>query len=284
MPPMTATWIEPSPELSDRDLANITRIVYEQSGIRLNPEKRALVTARLQKRLKEGGFRSYREYVSFVCSDASGAEMTALVDAIATNHTSLFRESQHFEFLRSVVVPPLAARPDRRQILGWSAACATGEEPYSIAMTMFELLGEDARQHVRLLASDLSTKALAAAETGIYKEERIEHLPVSLQRKYFERGVGSQLGFVRVAPSIRRAVEFHRANLLEAPPAGLPFDFVFCRNVMIYFDRAAQQRVVESIERRLARGGYLFISHSESLNGIRHGLTWVAPAVYRRVS
>jgi len=281
---MTTTWTETGPALTDRDMATVVRIVYEQSGIRLHDGKRALVTARLQKRVKQGGFRSFREYLQRVAEDPSGAELTALVDAIATNHTAIFREPQHFAFLRDVVVAWLEDRADAGPILGWSAACATGEEPYSIAMTLFEALGEDAARRVRLLASDLSTRALAAAEAGIYREERICTLPAFVQRRYFQRGVGGRRGFVRVAPAIRRAVEFRRANLLGAPPGGPPFDFIFCRNVMIYFDQPAQQRVVQSLERRLAVGGYLFISHAESLTGIRHGLTWVAPAVYRRMA
>jgi chemotaxis protein methyltransferase CheR len=282
---MTATWTESAPELTARDLATIARIVYERSGICLGSGKGALVTARLQKRVRQGGFRSFCEYVRHVRDDASDAELTALVDAIATNHTSMFREPQHFEFLRDVVVPPIAGRPGSgRLIFGWSAACATGEEACSIAMTLFESLGDDAAWRVRLLASDLSTKALATAEAGIYKDARVASLPALVQRKYFERGVGAQRGFVRVAPAIRRVIEFRRANLLEAAPPGPPFDFIFCRNVMIYFDQSAQQRVVQSLERRLAVGGYLFISHAESLNGISHSLKWVAPAVYRRVS
>ena len=271
-----------APDPSDRDLEAITRLVYEKSGIALHAGKRALVTARLQKRVKQGGFATFAQYLKHVLGDTSGDELTTLLDAIATNHTSFFREAQHFEFLRDVVLPPLAARGDGTPILGWSAACSTGEEPYNIAMTCLDRLGEEACRRVRLLASDMSTKALKAARTGVYKAERVEGVPIETLRKHFQKGLGAQHGTVRVSPRVQQLVEFRQINLLELPPPGQPFDFIFCRNVMIYFDKQVQQRVVQALERRLAPGGYLFISHSESLNGTSHGLTWVAPAVYRR--
>ena len=278
----TQAWTESGPELSERDLKAIAELVYAKSGITLHSGKRALVMARLQKRVKQGGFASFAQYLRHVEGDRSGDELTALLDAIATNHTSFFREAQHFEFLRDVVLPPLAARGDNAKILGWSAACSTGEEPYTIAMTCTDRLGPLAANRVKLLASDLSTKVLKVAQAGVYKSERIEGVPLETLRRHFEKGLGAQAGTVRVSASVRQLVEFKQINLLDPMMPGQPFDFIFCRNVMIYFDAAVQQRVVEALERRLGPGGYLFISHSESLNGIRHGLRWVAPAVYRR--
>jgi chemotaxis protein methyltransferase CheR len=269
-------------DLTDRDLLTIRRMVYEKSGIMLHEGKGALVMARLQKRLRAGGFRSFRQYIRHVQGDESGDELTALIDAIATNHTSFFREPRHFGFLRDVVLPPLMARRDNGLIYGWSAACATGEEPYTIAMTLFEQFGGDTTRRVRLLASDLSTKALAAARAGIYKAPRIADVPREVARKYFENEPGAPIGSMRVSERIRRIVEFQQLNLLD-PVAPRPiYDFIFCRNAMIYFDRPAQQQVVSMLERQLTPGGYLFISHAESLNCVQHGLTWTAPAVYRR--
>jgi chemotaxis protein methyltransferase CheR len=278
----TTAWADSGPELSDRDLKAIAELVYAKSGITLHSGKRALITARLQKRVKQGGFASFAQYLKHVESDGSGDELTALLDAIATNHTSFFREAQHFEFLRDVVLPPLAAKTDGSKILGWSAACSTGEEPYTIAMTCNDKLGAPAAHRVRVLASDLSTKVLKIAKAGVYKADRIDGLPLDTLRRHFEKGLGAQAGTVRVAPSVRQLVEFRQINLLDPVTPGPPFDFIFCRNVMIYFDTAVQQRVVQALERRLTLGGYLFISHSESLNGVQHGLRWVAPAVYRR--
>ena len=269
-------------ELTDRDLSTIRRLVYEKSGIMLHEGKGALVTARLQKRLRAGGFRSFRQYIRHVQGDETGDELTALIDAIATNHTSFFREPRHFGFLRDVVLPPLMARNDNGVIHGWSAACATGEEPYTIAMTLFDQFGPETACRVRLLASDLSTKALAAARAGVYKAQRMADVPREAARKYFENAPASPAGSMRVTDQIRRIVEFEQLNLLDPAPPRPIYDFIFCRNAMIYFDRPAQQQVVHSLERQLAPGGYLFISHAESLNCLQHGLTWIAPAVYRR--
>jgi chemotaxis protein methyltransferase CheR len=260
--------------LSDADLARIVRIVYERSGITLHSGKRALVLGRLQKRLRAGGFSSFRDYLAHVEADASGAEITMLLDAIATNHTSFFREPQHFEFLRSTVVPALKKGPVRV----WSAACSSGEEPVTIAITLLEA-AHHAR--IRILASDLSTKALGIASTGVYKMERVAGIPLDTLRRHFERGLGPQTGQARVAAHVQRLIEYRQLNLIEAGDLGEQFDVIFCRNAMIYFDRDVQQRVVSLLERHLAPGGYLFISHSESLNRTSHGLRWVAPAIYQ---
>jgi chemotaxis protein methyltransferase CheR len=270
------------PDVSDRDLAAIVRLVYEQSGITLHAGKRALVSARLQKRLRHHGVASFRDYVQLLQNDISGEELTAMLDAITTNHTSFFREAQHFEYLAKMVLPPLAGLARPTPILGWSAACATGEEPYTIALTAAEVFGQDCRRRVRLLASDLSSRAVARASAGTYRADRLAGLPRHLVLKYFQKAVGAPPGLLQIAAPIRQLIEFRRLNLLSPAPPGPPFDFIFCRNAMIYFDRAAQQRAVDTLEARLARGGYLFISHSESLNGLRHRLTWVAPAVYRK--
>ena len=270
------------PEVSDRDLAAIVQMVYEKSGITLHAGKRALVSARLQKRLRHHGVASFRDYLKLLQDDATGEELTAMLDAITTNHTSFFREPQHFEYLASVVLPPLRDAGRATPLLGWSAACATGEEPYTIAMTAAEVFGPATGHSVRLLASDLSTRAVARASAGIYRADRTTDMPRHLVLKYFQKAVGVQPGLLQVAAPIRQLIEFRRLNLLQPAPPGPPLDFIFCRNAMIYFDRVAQQRVIDTLESRLARGGYLFISHSESLNGLQHGLTWVAPAIYRR--
>ncbi len=269
-----------TPALRERELRAIAALVYEKSGITLSAAKHALVSARLQKRLRRGGFSSFSAYLDHVAGDATGQELTELLDAIATNHTGFFREPQHFEFLRTRVLPALAARP--RAPLIWSAACSTGEEPYTIAMTLRDVLPDALLSQARILASDLSTKALRAADAGVYRLGHLSGLPREVLRAHFERGLGAQDGLARVAPPVRRLVEFRNLNLVAITSLGLSFDVVFCRNVMIYFDKAVQQHVVSMIERHLAPGGYLFISHAESLNGITHRLRWVAPAIYQR--
>ncbi len=279
---MSAVSILAPPELTARDLATIRRLVYEKSGIALHEGKGALITARLQKRLRARGVRSFREYIRYVQADPSGDELTALIDAITTNHTAFFREPQHFTFLRDVVLPPLVARSPHSVIRAWSAACATGEEAYSIAMVMFDRLGDTAPLRAHLLASDLSTRALAVARAGIYRMQRMADVPPQAFLSYFEKPAGMPRGSVRVAAPLRQVVDIRQINLLDPMLGGQTFDFIFCRNVMIYFDRQVQQRVVEMLEHHLVPGGYLFVSHSESLTSLRHGLTWMAPAVYRR--
>jgi len=274
------SWALAPPELSDRDLSSIARLVYETSGINLHEGKRALIAARLQKCLRRGGFQSFRQYIRHVRSDETGSELTAMLDALATNHTSFFREPRHFGFLVDTVLPPLVAKD--ATIRGWSAGCASGEEPYTMAMLIVDAMGIEQSRRVRLLATDLSTKALGLAAAGIYKSARLRDVPLPLSRKYFAPGIGTQRGLARVVPAVRELVEFRWMNLVQPSLPIPPQDFIFCRNVMIYFDRAVQQRVISALEQRLAPGGYLFVSHSESLSGIEHRLRWVAPSIYRR--
>jgi chemotaxis protein methyltransferase CheR len=164
----------------------------------------------------------------------------------------------------------------------WSAACSSGEEPYTLAVSLFDSLPNADKTRFRILASDLSTKILRIAEQGVYKMERVENIPIETLRRHFERGMGAQEGLARINGTLRQRVEFRQLNLLEIGTLDRTFAVIFCRNVMIYFDRHVQQRVVSMLERHLRPGGYLFISHSESLNGVTHGLRWVAPAIYQR--
>jgi len=205
-----------------------------------------------------------------------------MLDAIATNHTSFFRESQHFDLLKDRVVPEWLASAPSGPLEGWCAACSTGEEPLTLVMTLLDALPDRERGRFRLLASDISTKALTAAQSREFRMERLKDIPVETLRKYFQRGVGARAGWGRGKPELYAPIDFRRLNLLEITSLGRTFDFIFCRNVMIYFDRPVQQQVVSMLERHLRPGGYLFISHSESLNGISHGLSWIAPAVYCR--
>ncbi|MEW6321015.1 MAG: protein-glutamate O-methyltransferase CheR [Acidobacteriota bacterium] len=265
------------PAIADRDLQAVIDLVYERSGIALHAGKRALVTARLQKLVRAGGFATFADYLAGVKRDRSGEALDALLDAITTNHTSFFREPQHFEFLVSRVAAL------RGGIDVWSAGCATGEEPYSLAMALADARPDLAeRGDVRILASDLSGSALARARAGVYPIDRVRDVPDEARRRHLEKGLGAQAGLARVRPHLRRMVRFERLNLLDIDHLGRAFDVIFCRNVMIYFDQRVQQRVVGMLERHLAPGGYLFVAHAESLTGLAHGLRAVAPAVYTR--
>jgi chemotaxis protein methyltransferase CheR len=264
-------------------MRRIAHLVYARSGISLRPDvKEAMVVARLQKRLRTGGFVRFADYLRQVEEDRTGVELTALLDALTTNHTSFFREPSHFTLLEDRVLQPLIAQGGSRPITGWSAACATGEEPYSIAITLLERVPIAQHNRIRLLASDISTRALAAARAGTYALERVTEIPRFMLRRYFERGLGEQAGLVRLKAFVRTLIEFRRLNLMDIQLLGRTFDFIFCRNVMIYFDREARQRAVSMLERHLAPAGFLFISHSESLSEVRHGLERCAPGVYQR--
>ncbi len=269
--------------LTADDMRKISTLVYEKSGIALRDSKRALVIARLQKRLRQRGFTSFSDYLNYLERDRSGGELTAVLDAITTNHTSFFREIDHFHFLANRIVPALLARPGARPITGWSAACSSGEEVYSVAVTLLDHVPVAQYGRLRLVASDLSTCAIQIARRGVYPLDRVAQLPQVTLQRHFERGLGEQDGLVRLKAQVRRLVEFRRLNLIEIQSLAGIFDFIFCRNAMIYFDRDSRQRAVSMLERHLAPDGYLFVSHSEGLSDINHRLRWCAPGVYRRV-
>jgi chemotaxis protein methyltransferase CheR len=270
------------PRLTTSELRKITGLIYAKSGIALKDAKRALVAARLQKRVRQGGFGSFAAYLNHVERDRSGAELTAMLDAITTNHTRFYREPAHFRYLASHVLPPLISRSAALPIAGWTAACATGEEAYSIATTLLDHIAPGHHRRIRLLASDLSTEAVREARRGVYPLERVAVVRHRTLRRYFERGLGPEEGLARVHRSVRHLIEFRHLNLIEVDHLGRMFDFIFCRNVMIYFNRESRQRVVSMLERHLAPDGYLFVSHSESLSETDHRLRWCAPGIYRR--
>jgi len=269
-------------DLSERDFLRFSRLVHEQAGINLHQGKKELLRARLAKRIRELGFESFSRYYHHVVTDDTGEELVQMLDCIATNLTRFFREEAHFEFLEELVYPEFrqAVKVEKREpvLRIWSAACSTGEEPYSIAMHAMDRLS--AKVHV--LATDISTRALQKASEGIYPSNRLSEIPPRMQNRFFLKGHGPREGFVRVRPEIRSCVTFRRHNLMEPPPVQREMDVIFCRNVLIYFDRATQKHVVENICQVLRPGGYLFVGHAESLNGAVPQLRYVRPAVYRK--
>jgi chemotaxis protein methyltransferase CheR len=273
------SWAPAIEPLSAADFDRISRLARERFGLDLKRGKEDLVAARLGKKMREHRFGSFREYYRHVLDDRTGEALIGLIDALTTNHTGFLREPAHFDFLRRTVAPALA--PRTRFDL-WCAACATGEEPYTICFSLLEEMGTPARGKARILASDISTRALAAARQGVYPADRLEGVPEDWRRKYFEPAESEGRQAWRVRPEVRQMVEFRRINLIEPlTPAG-PFPVIFCRNVMIYFDRPTQEQVVRRLAERLEPGGYLLLGHAEGLTGMNHGLTYVRPAVYRR--
>jgi chemotaxis protein methyltransferase CheR len=265
--------------LTAREFDQFRRLAYEQFGLDLRDGKETLVSARLGKKIRELNFRSFQEYYRHVLEDRTGEALIALIDALTTNHTSFFREPAHFDFLGQTILPRLR---DRERISIWSAACSTGEEPYSIAFCLLENLGEASLSRVHILATDISTKVLANAQRGAYPAERFEGVPKQQLRRYLLRGEGRWADWYRVKPEVRAAVEFRRLNLMERFSHLGPFSVIFCRNVMIYFDKPTQQDLVNRLAGCLEPGGHLLIGHSESLNGVEHQLKYIRPAIYLR--
>jgi chemotaxis protein methyltransferase CheR len=265
--------------LTHAEFEQIRVLAHEKFGLDLRNGKQQLVSARLGKHLRRLGFRKFRDYSAYVQSDASGTALADMIDALTTNFTSFLREPVHFEFLRKTVIPEFR---HTAPIEIWSAACATGEEPYSIALSALEEMGDQARRLVRVLATDISTRALESARQGVYPAERLSGLPAAITRKYFLKGEQRWKGWFRVGARLREMVEFRRINLTEPFPALPRFAAIFCRNVMIYFDRETQQEVVSRLARCLEPGGFLLTGHSESLVHGSHPLEYVRPATYRR--
>lgn len=265
--------------LTEHEFEQFRKLAYDQFGLDLRPGKEQLVSARLSKRMRELNLRSYRDYYRYVTSDTTGEALAAMIDVLATNHTSFFRESAHFEFLRKVVLPEIK---DRAALDIWSAACSSGEEPYTLAFSVLDELGINFLPRLRILATDISKRILAKAEKGIYPAERFREVSPMQLRQYLLRGAQDGKETYLVRKEIRSLVTFRRLNLMEQFPADFVFPAIFCRNVMIYFDRPTQQQVARRLAACLEPGGYLFIGHAESLNGLDIPLKYVRPAVYRK--
>ncbi len=273
----------PTYDLRPIDFERISKLVYQHCGINLHDGKKELVKARLGKRLREGNFESFSDYYQFITADEGTDELVAMIDSISTNLTYFFREESHFQKLRGILTSLANTKDPRRSAILfkiWSAGCSTGEEPYSLAMTLKECLNGTDR--VKVTATDISTRVLKTAENGIYAEEKLKNLPPSLVKKYFQIGSGRWTGSYRVKKDLRDVVEFMRFNLMEKPPSEFSFDAIFCRNVMIYFDKPTQGTLVNRFYDCLEKGGYFFIGHSESLTGLNHAFKYIEPSVYRK--
>lgn len=264
--------------ISDTEFDRLRRFFEQASGIRLGDGKRELVCGRLSRRLRHLAIDSYREYLAFIEQPGHADERQMAIDLLTTNETHFFREPKHFERLRAELQARL-----KKGLSGtlriWSAACSTGEEPYSVAMMLADVLGERPWQ---VFASDLSSKVLADAQRAIYGRQRAQEVPRDLALRYLLEGYDESEGLYKIDPDLCRRVSFRAINLMEPLPQLESFDFIFLRNVLIYFDAAAKRRIVESVASKLKPGGLLFIGHSETLGGITDVVRQVVPTVYRR--
>jgi chemotaxis protein methyltransferase CheR len=266
------------PGIPDAEFRDICVLVQQRLGIELRPGKEALVTLRLAEPMRRGGFTSFGKYMEHVKRDPEGPAMLEFIDCLTTNHTNFLREANHFGFWQEQVLLPLR---HRAELSVWCAASSSGEEPYTLAMHAVEALGEAAYRQVRILATDISHAVLDQARRGVYAEQRLAPVPEAWRRRYFLRGEGKWQGYYRVRPELMKMVEFRRLNLIEPLPFMGPFPTIFCRNVMIYFNAETRALVVTQMRTRLEPGGYLFVGHAESLNGLDVKLEYVQPSVYR---
>jgi chemotaxis protein methyltransferase CheR len=266
-----------SPILSPRDFDRFRKLAFDYCGLNIEAGKEDLVAARLGKIMREHKIPSYSAYYDHVTGDKSSAALVTMIDSLTTNHTSFFREQQHFDFLDKTIFPALARRS---QIDIWSAACSTGEEPYSLAFAARTFFGGNGPR-LSILATDISTRVLETAAKGTYDEVRFDGIAMPRIQPHLLRSRAGTL--YRVRPEVRAAVEFRRLNL-TLPFQGLTttFPLILCRNAMIYFNAATQEQLVDRFFTQLEPGGYLFIGHSESLNRIAHRFDYVCPAIYRK--
>jgi chemotaxis protein methyltransferase CheR len=265
-------------DLSPAEFKRISELAYQVCRIKLPHGKEELVKGRLSRRLRALGLATFSEYITQVENDESGEELTMMIDALTTNKTSFFREPDHFQYLGYQVIPAL--KQESRRVRIWSAGCSSGEEAYTIAIVLREQLPDIDQWDARILATDISTRMLSKARQGVYDRDALGELPSMLLSKYFTcLGAGSTRTY-RVQESLRSLVRLARLNLMERWPMKGPFDAIFCRNVMIYFDQQTQEKLIERFWDLLPAGGHLFIGHAENLRAASSDFHYVQPAVY----
>ena len=267
--------------ITPKEFEQFRALIYQECGISLNESKKTLLVSRLSKRLRTLELDSFQEYYDMVSGQTESDEFTLLLDLVSTNKTDFFREPKHFDFLREEIMPTLQSS---RRIRVWSSASSSGEEPYTIAMTLYDSVPDPDRWDFKILASDISTRVLARAASGVYEDERVRELPPDVVTRHFLKGKGERAGMIKVKPHLTQMVRYRRINLMdETFPIKAPLDLIFCRNVMIYFDDETRERLVNRFSDALSPGGFLFIGHSESLSALKVKLRYVKPAVYEKV-
>lgn len=273
--------------LSDKIFSRFSSFIYDEVGIKLPPAKKTMLEARLHKRLKALGILTFEAYADYVFSpEGRGMELINLIDVVTTNKTDFFREPAHFEYLVKTAIPALISKSHsgiRTPFKIWSAGCSTGEEPYTMSMVLAEFAATQPGFTANILASDISTVVLSKARNAIYTEDRVDTIPLHLKKKYLLKSRDKNKGLVRIVPALRTMIQFRRINFMEDFGLQEQMDVIFCRNVIIYFDKQTQERLLNKFCNQLVRGGYLFLGHSETINGLDVPLTPVASTVYRKL-
>ena len=271
-------------KLSEKDFDRLSKFIYGHYGIKMPQAKHIMLQSRLQKRLRALQIPNFSDYVDYVFSPEGENEIISMMDVVSTNKTDFFRENQHFEFLLDTILPEINGINGQNFIKVWSAGCSSGEEPYTLAIVLSEFARKVKSFDFQILGSDLSTIVLEKAVTAIYPEEKVEVIPLDLKKRYLLRSKDRNKPTVRIVPELRAKTSFMRLNFMdEVYNAPQNFDIVFCRNVLIYFDRATQEKVINKLCRHLKQGGYFFLGHSESVTGINVPLKQIRPTVFKRI-
>ena len=280
----TMNSVDGQQRLRKEDFARLSSFIYQHCGIKMPLAKKTMLEARLQKRLRALTMHNFTEYCDYLfSSNGMEQELISMIDLVTTNKTDFFREPEHFNYLTGTLLPAWQEHTgNRRSLAIWSAGCSSGEEPYTMAMVLAEYAEANPGFSFSILATDLSTRVLEKARAAIYDDDRIDPIPAAMKRKYLLRSKDRSQGLVRIVPQLRARVRFQRLNFMDAD-FGLreELDIIFCRNVVIYFDRPTQERLVNKFCRQLRHGGHLFMGHSETLNGLDVPLVQVCPTVYR---
>jgi chemotaxis protein methyltransferase CheR len=268
-------------KLSPSEFRHLATLVYDQSGINLSETKKILLESRLQKRLRALGMVSFKAYISYLSGkEGMQSELVHMIDVVSTNKTDFFREPHHFDFLRETILPRLM-KEGKRKINLWSAACSSGEEPYTLAMVLQDFVRLNKEFDYSIFASDISTVVLQKAAQAIYSLEQAADIPIAVKQKYLLKSKNTAKPTVRIVPELRKKVRFSRINFMDSSlPVDEKFDVIFCRNVLIYFDRKTQHDVVTKLVGTLNKGGHLFIGHSESLFQLDLPITQVKPTIF----
>ncbi|MBS1128821.1 MAG: chemotaxis protein CheR, partial [Nitrospirae bacterium] len=260
-----------------------------QCGIKMPPSKKIMLEARLQKRLRALNIPTFKEYFALIRGEDGRGELVHMLNAVTTNKTDFFREPVHFQYLAKTILPEVLSEKEGpklrdRPFFLWSAGCSTGEEPYTLAMVLSEFAYQHPALRFSIIATDISTKVLDRARDGIYDEDRIAAVPDALKQRYVLRSKDRGRNLVRIVPELRAAVQFKRLNLMEESFSfSDPLDIIFCRNVIIYFDRSTQEQLISRFCRVLKPDGYLFLGHSESVHGFDLPLRRITSTVYRKI-
>lgn len=278
--------MESSADISQKDFTRLSEFIYEQCGIKMPPVKKTMLAARLQKRLRGLGMNSFSDYCNYLFSpEGRVQEMVQMIDLVTTNKTDFFREPDHFDYLMQRVVPSWVEKygDGGRRLMVWSAGCSTGEEPYTLAMVLADFAESCPGFDFRILATDISTRVLEKAQQAIYDEERVAPVPQKLKQRYLLRSRDRQNGLVRVVPALRDKIRFRRLNFMDGD-FGMrePLDIIFCRNVIIYFDRPTQEKLLNHFYLHMKPGAHIFMGHSETLNGLDVPLVMVHPTIYKK--